>query len=146
MLYNSQFRTIWYCRSFRVIFRNFIIIVCSVILCVIGVPYHHLVFRAIHVTCDVALTIFEKLSYQVCKRSVFSWEQRGSGKWNLIFMSCKPVLDTSNIREYISWCSYKELRTVNWLILIIKQVSVDEEEDDEDDDAAKVCADLGFFS
>lgn len=55
------------------------------------------------------------------------------------------MLDTSNIREYISWCTYKELRTINWLILIIKQVSVDEEDDDEDDDAAKVCADLGFF-
>lgn len=38
------------------------------------------------------------------------------------------------------------MRTINWLILIIKQVSVDEEDDDEDDDAAKVCADLGFFS
>lgn len=37
------------------------------------------------------------------------------------------------------------MRTINWLILIIKQVSVDEEDDDEDDDAAKVCADLGFF-
>lgn len=56
------------------------------------------------------------------------------------------MLDTSNIREYISWCTYKELRTINWLILIIKQVSVDEEDDDEDDDAAKVCADVGFFS
>lgn len=38
------------------------------------------------------------------------------------------------------------MRTINWLILIIKQVSIDEEDDDEDDDAAKVCADLGFFS
>lgn len=36
-------------------------------------------------------------------------------------------------------------KIVNELILIIKQVSIDEEDDDEDDEAAKVCAEL-FFS
>lgn len=37
-------------------------------------------------------------------------------------------------------------KIVNELILIIKQVSIDEEDDDEDDEAAKVCAELFFLS
>ena len=45
-----------------------------------GIPYHHMVFRALHVACDITYTLSEKLFHQVCKRSLLCREQRRSGR------------------------------------------------------------------